>query len=338
MKSVRLHDPLDIRFEEVPDAPKPGAGEVRLTVAYAGICGSDIHNYKTGQWISRRPSIAGHEFSGVVDAIGEGVLSVAVGDLAVADSRDYCGKCANCLSGNHHFCSNLGFVGESIDGGFADYAILPEHLVLKCTPETPLDIAALAEPLAVALHALNRIHIKPEEPLLVIGCGPIGALIAVASDILGDRALLICDQNKARVSITAAASGGQAVDLAAFDQFANATGSTVRHVIDTTGSVKLISHLVENLSGATLGLVGIGSGSFPFDPVGAVERELTIAGCHAFKDELPQAAGLLTSFPERFAPLIGKRITLEDTPAEYAQIADGKATGIKTLIEIGKHG
>ncbi|MET1413709.1 alcohol dehydrogenase catalytic domain-containing protein [Roseibium sp. HPY-6] len=334
MRSVRLHDPLDIRFEQVDPAPAPGKGEVRIKVAFAGICGSDIHNYKTGQWISRRPSVAGHEFSGTVDAVGEGIDRLSVGDKVVADSRHYCTNCVNCQTGNNHLCSQLGFVGESIDGGFADFTTLPERLVFACDPSMKLDIATLAEPLAVALHALDRVRIEMHDPLLVVGCGPIGALVAVVSDILHQRPLLICDRDRFRVETVAAASAGQAVDLAAFDQFQSLPGNTVRHVIDTTGNVEVIQKLEATLTGATLGLVGIGQGTFPFDPVGAVERELTLVGCHAFKDQLLRAVQLLEQHSDRFRPLIEHRISLEDTPAEYARISVGKASGIKTLIDL----
>ena len=334
MRSVRLHNPLDIRFENVAEAPAPAAGEIRIKVAFAGICGSDIHNYKTGQWITRRPSIAGHEFSGTVDAVGDGVTKVSVGDKVIADSRDYCTDCVNCRTGNNHLCSKLGFVGESIDGGFAEYATLPEHLVFACDPSTELDIAAMAEPLAVALHALDRIRIGHEDPLLVIGCGPIGSLIAVASTILSKRELLLCDRDSKRVALMAGASGGRAIDLPSFDQFNSLPGRIVRHVIDTTGNVDVISSLVARLSGATLGLVGIGTGTLTFDPVKAVEQELAIVGCHAYKDQLRPAIDLLEQHPDRFAPLVAHRISLEDTPSEYRKIAQGRATGIKTLIDI----
>nr|WP_319384317.1 alcohol dehydrogenase catalytic domain-containing protein [uncultured Roseibium sp.] len=338
MRSVRLHDPLDIRFEHVDPAPEPGRGEVRIKVAFAGICGSDIHNYKTGQWISRRPSIAGHEFAGTVDAVGEGVTRLSVGDKVVADSRDYCTKCVNCLQGNNHLCSNLGFVGESIDGGFADFTTLPERLVYASDPSMELDIATLSEPLAVALHALDRIRIENHDPLLVVGCGPIGALIAVVSDILCQRPLLLCDRDGLRVETVVTACAGHPVDLAVFNQFESLPGKTVRHVIDTTGNVEVICSLAEKLSGSTLGMVGIGSGTFPFDPTGAVERELALVGCHAFKDQLPRAVQLLERHPDRFRPLVEHRISLEDTPAEYARICSGNATGIKTLIDVSNAG
>ena len=96
MKAVRLHDKLDLRCEDVAKAPDPAPDEVRVQVAYAGICGSDIHNFKTGQWISRKPSIAGHEFSGFVEAVGANVRGLEIGDKVAADSRYYCSQCANC--------------------------------------------------------------------------------------------------------------------------------------------------------------------------------------------------------------------------------------------------
>ena len=106
--------------------------------------------------MTRKPSIAGHEFSGSIESIGDDVRIFQVGDHVVADSRVYCGECENCKSNHQHLCNKLGFIGEAIDGGFADYITLPAHLLEKCEPATRLDVAALAEPLAVALHALKR--------------------------------------------------------------------------------------------------------------------------------------------------------------------------------------
>ena len=116
-------------------APVPGPNEVRVKVAYAGICGSDIHNFKPGQWITRKPSIAGHEFSGSIESIGDDVRTFKVGDHIVADSRFYCGECENCKSKYQHLCNKLGFIGEAIDGGFADYITLPAHLLENANPK-----------------------------------------------------------------------------------------------------------------------------------------------------------------------------------------------------------
>lgn len=334
MRAVRLYDREDLRTEIIDMAKEPEADEVRIKVAFAGICGSDIHNYKTGQWISRRPSTAGHEISGWVDEIGSSVSGLTKGDTVAVDSRYYCGRCAACMDKHHHLCEDLGFVGEAIDGGFAEYVTVPAHLALKCEPRMPLDVAALAEPLAVALHALNRVDNGKAETLYIIGCGPIGALIALASSILSDRKLLVNDLDHSRVSLVCQATG--AIDLPLNDYIEGRGGERPGHIIDTTGNVAVIGSLLKRVRGVTLGLVGIGSGSIDVDPVQLVEREVSLVGCHAFADELPKAIALLQTYPDRFRPLIEHRISLENTPSEYDRICKGDAVGIKTLIEIGK--
>lgn len=315
-------------------ACEPAPDAVRVRVAYAGICGSDIHNFRTGQWISRKPSIAGHEFSGWIEAAGSHVNDLKVGDKVAADSRYYCDDCANCQSGKAHLCDQLGFVGEAIDGGFAEFITLPAKLCLKCDPNAAMDLAALAEPLAVALHALNLLVIPDDEPLLIIGCGPIGALSAVASACKSDRPLFVCDVNSIRAELCADLSGGTVVDLSDFSQSQNGAGKPVRYVLDTTGNIGVVEQLLHKMSGCTIGLVGIGSGELTLDPVHLVEREISLVGCHAFADELPDAIAMLHAQADRFAGIIGDRITLDQTVAAYGVISSGKSTAIKTLIEV----
>ncbi len=335
MRSVRLHDRKDIRFDDVAMAPPPGPGEVRLRVAFAGICGSDIHNYRTGQWITRKPSIAGHEFSGIVESIGQDVATVVAGDHVVADSRVYCETCPACLSGHPHLCWTLGFVGEAIDGGFAEYVTLPARLVIRVDPRARLDVIALAEPLAVALHALAMIDAPCGTPILVVGCGPIGALCAVAARIAGDRPLRVSDIAGPRQRLICDLTDAEPVDLATFDQYGNGATPPLRHVIDTTGNIGVIQTLLDRFSGGRVALVGIGEGSLPLDPVRLVEREIALLGSHAFSGELASAARMLEDHPDAFAPLIGTELTLEEVPEAYEGIVAGKVEGIKTLIRIG---
>lgn len=334
MKAVRLHDKLDLRFEDISLARDPGPDEVRIQVCYAGICGSDIHNFRTGQWITRKPSVAGHEFSGLVESVGENVTGLEVGNKVAADSRFYCGACSNCRSGNAHICDTLGFVGEAIDGGFAEFVTIPARLCFKCDPEASLDCAALAEPLAVALHALSRLNMADDAPLLIIGCGPIGTLSALASACTANRRLYVCDVNGTRAECCAELSGARVVDLADFMQSITQLEKPVRHVLDTTGNVAVIKSLLGNLTGCTVGLVGIGSGEISIDPVDLVERELAIVGCHAFADEMPDALSLLHLNGEKFRHVIGNRISLDQTVTAYDVLSAGRSTAIKTLIEV----
>lgn len=334
MESVRLYAAYDLRRETIAKAPLPGPDEVRLRVAFAGLCGSDIHNFKTGQWISRSPSVAGHEFSAWVDAVGANVEGLAVGDIVAADSRYYCGQCANCRSGKANLCESLGFVGEAIDGGFATYITLPAKLVLKANDASSLDVLALAEPLAVALHAIAQLKLPDDAPLLIIGCGPIGALSALVASRQSDRPIIVTDRNPARLQAVCTMAGAQAVnpadDLPAIDP----DGHPIRHALDTTGSVSVITALLDTLNGATIGLVGIGTGKLSLDPVLLVEKELSLVGCHAYEDELEEAVTLLQSEPERFRPVIGRVTTLSRAEDAYRDAMDGSLGSIKTLFDV----
>src|SRR5262245_3074297 len=111
MKVVRLYSKNDLRVEEIEAPGALAPSEVRVRVLAAGICGSDIHKFKTGQWISRSPSTAGHEVAGVVTQVGSSVTSLRLGDRVVADSRVVCGRCRNCVEGYPQICEKLGFVG-----------------------------------------------------------------------------------------------------------------------------------------------------------------------------------------------------------------------------------
>lgn len=328
MKAVRLHAARDLRVEDVPPPAPPGPGEITLRVTTAGICGSDLHNFRTGAWISR-VSVAGHEFSGVVTACGAGVDHVAEGDRVLVDSRHICGTCAACRDGLGQVCAELGFLGEKIDGGFAEAVTLPARNVLRAPDGVPDDILALAEPLAVALHALNKLAAPPGVPILITGCGPIGGLVALlaarrghevsATDLNDDRAALVAGIARAEVM-----------------QLDDLSGRTIRHAVDTTGAPAVISALVDRLSpGGGIALVGIGHGEMILDPVKLVEKEVALIGVHAFGDELTEVARLLPGLADDLGAVVAERITLDQVPAAYDRHLSGKVTGLKTLIRCG---
>ena len=333
MKAVRLYGAGDLRVEEVPAPGTPAPGWVRLKVSAAGICGSDLHNFRTGQWITRTPSIAGHELSGVVVEVGEGVAGFRAGDAVVADSRFWCGECAACRTGQHHLCEKLGFIGEACDGGFAEEVTLPARLLIAVSPDLDPAVAAMAEPLAVALHAVKRLAPLPGEPVLVLGCGPIGGLAALvlARDHAGP--LLVADRNAARAALVAEVTGGTAVALDAGEIRTALGGALPTAAIEATGSPAALAHLVGALEGGgRVALVGIFHGRLDIDPNLLVERELTMIGCHAFTDELPKAAARLPELATELARLVDRQIDLDAVPDAYQRLLRGKATGLKTIL------
>lgn len=325
MKAVRLHGVQDLRVEEIAAPAPPGPAEVTLRVTAAGICGSDLHNFRTGAWISRAPSVAGHEFTGVVTAVGADVRNVAPGDRVLVDSRHVCGICAACRAGLSQVCERLGFLGEVIDGGFAEAVSLPARNVLPA-PEGVADRhLAMAEPLAVALHALNRLALPEGAPLVVTGCGPIGGLAALLAARRGHLVTVI-DRNAARAALVAQVTGARIGDLGRI---------SARHALDATGAPAVIAGLVAGLApGGGLALVGIGHGKLDLDPVTLVEKEMALIGCHAFGQELAEAGALLAGLAPALDALIAERIPLDAVPEAYGRHLAGAVTGLKTIIEV----
>ena len=333
MKAVRLYAAGDLRVEDIAPPAAPEAGWVKLKLAAAGICGSDLHNFRTGQWISRSPSVVGHELTGTVVALGAGVEPLAVGDQVVADSRFWCGECPACRRGQRHLCVSLGFVGEVCDGGFAEETVLPARLLHVVDPALPPRIAVFAEPLAVALHAVRRLPVSAS-PVLVAGCGPIGGLVALLLSQDASRQVLVADRNTARRDLVARVTGAKAVDLNR-DALAAATSDPCFLAVEATGSIDVLPQLLQMLEpGGSIALVGIFGRRFDLDPNLLVEREIGLLGCHAFADELPEAIRMLPLLARQLNQLIEREISLDDVPHAYERLLTGNAEGLKTVIRI----
>lgn len=326
MRAVRLYAKGDLRVETIDPPTPPKRGEVTLAVAAAGICGSDLHNYKTGAWISRAPSVAGHEFTGTVTALGKDVTHVGIGDRVVVDSRHICGTCPACRNGRGQVCERLGFLGEVIDGGFAEAVTLPARNVLRAARDVPDRHLAMAEPLAVALHALRRLAPAPGSPVVVTGAGPIGGLVALLAARAG-HGVRVADRNEHRAALVARVTGGRTLDPGAV------AGAAFRFAIDTTGHDQVIATLVDAIEGCgTLALVGIGRAGAVIDPVKLVEREITLVGCHAFGDELAEVNAMLPDLGPVLDAFIAEEIPLDAVPGAYARHLAGKVDGLKTII------
>ncbi|MEL4070082.1 alcohol dehydrogenase catalytic domain-containing protein [Ochrobactrum sp. GPK 3] len=336
MKAVRLYAAKDLRVENIDPPAALEPGWVRLKVAAAGICGSDLHNFSTGQWISRSPSVAGHEFAGVVTEIGARVSEFKPGDTVIADSRYWCGECAACASGRHNVCSTLGFIGEVCDGGFAEETALPARLLVPYAANINPVVAAMGEPLSVALHAIRKQRVPSGEAVLVVGCGPIGGLVALLLSRLHDGPVLVCDRNEQRAELVARVTGATSVQLDNNALEAALSGKTLRYAIDATGNIVVLNAIIDVLSGGgSLALVGISHGKIELDPNVLVEREISLIGCHAYQDELAEIAALLPELEASLVELIDREISLDDVPEAYDRLLAGRAEGLKTIIRIG---
>ena len=197
MKAARWYEKGDIRVEDIP-IPEPGPGEVRIKVKACGICGSDLHEYNAGPFIIPRrphpltgrelgPVTLGHEFSGDLDALGEGVSGWEKGEKVTANPLIYCGECVGCKSGQHLLCSKLATAGFAADGAFAEYIVVPAYGLTRLADNIDYDMGAFVEPLAVAVRAVRRSGLQMGQTVAIIGGGPIGLLVALVCKALEDE-------------------------------------------------------------------------------------------------------------------------------------------------------
>lgn len=184
--------PGNMEIREIPD-PNPGPGEVKIEVKFAGICGSDIHIYHDDIAIPLNlPVITGHEFSGVVTVIGEGVTSCKVGDRVTSETAiDYCGRCFYCKTGRYNLCNNRRTLGYWYNGAFAKYTIVPQDKIHLLPKEISFISGALLEPLACVTHAtMDQSTISPTNIVLITGPGAIGLMTLQVVKAHGAKVLI----------------------------------------------------------------------------------------------------------------------------------------------------
>jgi L-iditol 2-dehydrogenase len=201
MRSLRLHGPKDLKMHD-ESVPQPGNGEVQIQIKSVGICASDLHYYREGKIGStcvEAPIVMGHEASGVISALGEGVTSIAVGDKVAIEPAKPCGKCEYCKSGHFNVCPGIPFFGTPpIDGCLRDYITWPAELALKVPDSLSFDDAAMVEPLAVGVYAVELANLQKGESIAVLGTGAIGLSVIQAAKVAGAGRIIATDLMPAR--------------------------------------------------------------------------------------------------------------------------------------------
>ena len=191
MKAGVIYAPNDIRYEDMAD-PEPKAGEVRVKVKYTGICGSDVPRVNADA-CHFFPNVIGHEFSGTVDKVGEGVTNFKPGDRVAGVPLVPCMKCPDCQRGDFSLCKKYSFIGSRQQGSFAEYVCVPEANAVHISDDVSFEQGALFEPTTVALHGLERVDYKPGKYVAVLGGGTIGVLLIEWLKAFGARKIVVFD-------------------------------------------------------------------------------------------------------------------------------------------------
>ncbi len=343
MKALVIHAARDLRIEE-REAAEPGPGEVQIRMAVGGVCGSDLHYYNDGGFGPVRlkePMVLGHEVSGHVAALGEGVEGLPVGALVSVSPSRPCHACRYCQRGLCNHCLNMRFYGSAmpfphIQGAFQELLVVEAG---QCVIADGLSAAeaAMAEPLSVALHATRRAGDLLGKRVLITGCGPIGSLAIVAARRAGAAEIVVTDLSDN------ALAHGQAVGA---DRTINIVGEP--DGLKVYEKDKGIFDVLYECSGSQAALVagiaalrprgialqvGMG-GDMTLPMMQVTAKEIDIRGCFRFHEEFAMAVTLMKSKLVDVAALVSHTLPL-DMAVRAFEIANDRTQAMKTQIAFG---
>ena len=325
----------------VADLPTPhaGPGQLVLRNQVCGVCGTDVHIYhgEPGSADVNPPVVLGHEYSGEVVEVGEGVTGFAVGDHVTVDPNIYCGHCAYCQNGKKQLCPSMEAIGVTRDGGFAQYSRIPASQAFKLEPTVPWEAAAMTEPLACCLHGIDLAGIQVGDKVCVVGGGAIGLLMVQLAKLSGASQIVLSEPNEKRRQVGLQLGANAALDPTrpdAQEAFAQVLGGGANVVIECVGNVPAVKSAFQFAGkGATVLLFSVPKVDATFDlPLFDVyKKELTIKGSFVNPDTHARAVALINSGKVDFGPIITHRFPLDQLPEAIAmQMSDAS---IKVVVE-----
>lgn len=330
MKALLLESYGSLRLVDM-DRPAIGDDEVLVRVHACGICGSDVHGYTgvTGRRIP--PLVMGHEAAGTIESTGPAVRGFAPGERVTFDSTVSCGECAFCRRGAINLCERRMVLGVSCGdyrrhGAFAEFVAVPSRIVHRLPGSLPFEHAAMAEALAVAVHAVERKRPAPESRVAVIGCGMIGLLTLQVLRAEGCRSIAAVDPDATRRAL--------ASQLGAAWTHADAGELTdMDHVFEAVGSATTVGAAVRAArKGGSVTLIGNLAPEAPLPLQSVVTREITLYGSCASSGEYPRAIELLASGAIDVAPLISAIAPLSEGQQWFDRLHRGGEGLMKVVL------
>ena len=341
MRALRKTRPaFGAELVEISTPCSPAAGNAMICIGAAGICGSDLHAF---DWTSgyefmadALPITLGHEFAGVVDAVGNGVTEFAVGDRVTCWPTVTCGTCPGCASGHPLRCEHRRIVGLHRDGGFANLVSVPVATLRHIPDGLSLERAALTEPLAVAVNAVNLAEIAPRDRVAVLGPGPIGLAMAWVAHLRGAHVLLVGKDDPVRLEMARDLGIPHVADLSTttLEAAVQATfGTRIDRVIEATGIAGSVEQGLAVLRpGGILVAAGIHAQPCTIDLTRLVREKKQLRGAHDTDDHaFTEAIALLSAHGNVLERLITHRLPLSRATEAFA-LARARTAGKVLLI------
>lgn len=341
MRALVLHKALDLRIED-SDVSAPGPGEVQVNMAVGGICGSDLHYYQhggIGDTIKvKQPVVLGHEVSGHIAALGEGVDNLAVGDLVAISPSRPCYNCQYCHKGQLNHCENMRFYGSAmpfphIQGAFREVLIADASQCVKADGLSAGE-AAMAEPLAVCLHATRRAGEMMGKRVLVTGSGPIGALSVLSARAAGATEIVVTDLTDEALAYAQKIGADRTINMIKEPDALKAyqAGKGYFDVLyECSGAAPALASGIAAMRPRGI-VMQLGMGGDMKVPVQAITaKELDLRGSFRFHEEFAMAVKLMQQGTIRVKPLISHTLPLDDA-IEAFEIAADRTKAMKAQI------
>jgi 2-desacetyl-2-hydroxyethyl bacteriochlorophyllide A dehydrogenase len=317
MRALMVTEERGLSEEELPE-PEPGPGEVTVEVALCGICGSDLHMLPSTAIAPG--TVMGHEFSGRVIALGDGVEGVIVGDRVCVLPMDPCGACPACLAGNEHLCVEMSVRGHGLggrSGAFAERVLAPADNVFELPDSVSDEEGALVEPLSVGVHAVKLAGLDPSEPAAVLGAGPIGVMTALALRARGFERLVVIEPGERRRE-RIAALGFEAVPIeGVHETVVERLGSELpAAVLECAGHPSALGLALELVRPAGVVVAaGVLEEPVPLNQLLLILKEARVVGSFAYRrEDFAEALELVAS-----GLIPSERLITEIAPLDRAQ-------------------
>lgn len=304
MLASRLYGVEDVRLDEVPDVA-PGDGEVRLEVAHNGICGSDLHMYFRGQLARAEPIPFGHEFAGVVDAVGAGVTGIVPGTPVAVRPFFRCGHCDRCRRGLSHLCTPMKVLGCGAveGGGLAERCVAPADMIYPLPDGVSLELGALVEPMAVSYSGIRRGEVEAGMRAVVFGAGPIGIGVLLGLRGFGIDDVIVVEPSAPRRAAVAALGASEVLDPTVDDVPAvvrSRTGGQGADVVFECAGVAASFRQAIHVAGARARVVvlAVYEDAFEWSPSTLMLDEIEVRGVLGYEDGCYEAviAGMAAGY------------------------------------------
>lgn len=297
MKSVTIQQPEKLVIEE-RSAPQPLPGEVRIRVTCAGICGSDVHIYRGHNPFAQYPRVIGHEFFGLIDAVGEGVEKSRIGERVVGDPVVSCGHCYPCAVGRPNVCAELQVIGVHRDGGFSEYVTLPAKNAHVVPDSIPDNEATMVEPFTIAANICSQMKPGPLDTVLIYGAGPMGLTsIQVLRGVYGVKEIIVADRIDERLSMAKANGADRVINNANSDLKTelDALGIRPTLIIDAACHPSILPEAISLASpAARIGIMGFSSEACVISQQAITSKELTIFSSRLNSNRFPLVISWMT--------------------------------------------